>query len=71
MKTAVLYRAIVLLGSTLAAGREPKEYDSDVIHDESKIPYYNLPPLLVSSEGKRITTTEEWFSGNRLDRRRR
>ena len=62
MKTAILCLATVLLGSTLAAGREPKEYDSDVIYDESKIPHYDLPPLLVSFEGKRITTAEEWFN---------
>lgn len=51
MKTAILCLATVLLGSTLAAGREPKEYDSDVIYDESKIPHYDLPLLLASSEG--------------------
>jgi len=40
--------------------REPKEYDSDVIYDESKIPHYDLPALLVTAEGKKITTSEEW-----------
>lgn len=42
--------------------REAKEYDKDVNYDEERIPDYDLPPLLVSSMGKPITTPEEWFS---------
>ena len=40
---------------------EPKNHDFDVITDESKVPPYVLPPLLVSENGKTITTPEEWF----------
>jgi hypothetical protein len=40
---------------------EPKYHDKDLIYDEARVPAYDLPPLLVSSEGKRITTAEEWF----------
>ncbi len=41
---------------------EPKNQDKDVVYDEAKVPPYDLPPLLVSSEGKPITTPEEWFN---------
>ncbi len=58
--------AIGLFLSTLvlvpyATSDEPKYHDSDVIYDEAKVPPYDLPPLLVTSEGKRITTPDEWF----------
>ena len=39
-----------------SAAREPKESDKDIIYDEARVPAYDLPPLLVSSEGKPITT---------------
>lgn len=42
--------------------REAKEYDKDVNYDEKKTPHYDLPPLLVTSQGKRITTAEEWYT---------
>lgn len=42
--------------------REAKEFDKDVNYDEERLPNYDLPPLLVSSMGKPITTPEEWFS---------
>jgi len=48
--------------STSTFGREKKEYDSDVNYDEGKIPHYDLPPSLVSEEGKKITTTDEWMN---------
>jgi len=60
MKKAIICIAVLLLSSTLVLSREPKEYDSDVIYDESKIPHYDLPRLLVTAEGKKITTSEEW-----------
>jgi hypothetical protein len=60
MKKTIICIAVVLLISTLVFGREPKEYDGDVIYDESKIPHYDLPRLLVTAEGKKVTTSEEW-----------
>jgi hypothetical protein len=45
-----------------AWGDEPKNHDKDVVYDEAKVPAYDLPPLLVSSEGKPISTPEEWFN---------
>ena len=46
MKRPILYLIALLLGAGLAFGREPKEDDSNVIYDESKVPQYDLPPLL-------------------------
>jgi len=65
MRIRIVCIAIALLGSTLAFGREPKEYDSDVIYDEARIPHYDLPPLLVSAEGEAITTAEGWMNVRR------
>ncbi|MBT5927706.1 MAG: acetylxylan esterase [Verrucomicrobia bacterium] len=53
---------IALISLTDLAAREAKEYDKDVNYDEERIPNYDLPPLLVSSDGKSITTPEEWHS---------
>ena len=39
IKTAVCM-TIAVLGLTPATGREAKEYDGNVIYDESKIPHY-------------------------------
>jgi hypothetical protein len=44
---------------------EAKNHDNDVVYDEARVPPYGLPPLLVSSEGKPITTPEEWFNVRR------
>jgi len=54
-----LVPVLCVLAST-ANVREPKEFDSDVIYDEGKVPHYDLPPLLVTAEGQRITTPEGW-----------
>ena len=45
--------------------RELKEGDKDVNYDETKIPAYDLPPLLVTAEGKRITDPEQWWNVRR------
>jgi hypothetical protein len=53
----------LLAGFCLPAARadEGKYHDKDLVYDESKVPPYDLPPLLVSAEGRPITTPEEWF----------
>jgi len=53
---------LVLLAAGEVTAREPKEYDKNLNYDEARLPAYDLPPLLVSSEGKPITTAEEWFA---------
>ncbi len=60
MKKLAVCLAVLLFSGTITLSREPKEYDSDVIYDQSKVPHYDLPPLLVTAEGKTIKTPEEW-----------
>ncbi len=60
MKKTILCLLILTLSSTPLFGREPKEYDSNLIYDEAKIPHYDLPPLLVTAEGKPVITAEQW-----------
>jgi hypothetical protein len=52
---------LVLLAVQPCSARDPKELDKDLIYDEAHVPAYDLPPLLVSSEGKPITTPVEWL----------
>lgn len=65
MKKLAVCLAVLLFSSTITLSREPKEYDSDVIYDQSKVPHYDLPPLLVTAEGKTIKTPEEWMNVRR------
>ena len=55
--------AIIFLHS-VAVGQS-KEWESDVIYSESQVPFYELPDPLVTIEGKRITTKEEWINKRR------
>ena len=65
MKKLTICLAVLLLCTTVI-GRERKEYDSDLIYDEAKIPHYDLPSLLTTAEGNAVTTTEEWQNIRRL-----
>ncbi|MHC4325975.1 MAG: hypothetical protein ACYSUX_17025, partial [Planctomycetota bacterium] len=60
MKKLAIFVMVLLLSGAAAFGREPKELDGDVIYDESKIPHYDLPPLLVTAEGEAVATPEQW-----------
>ncbi len=53
---------LFLTCATLSTAREPKEFDSDVNYNESRLPNYDLPPLLLTAEGKQVTTADEWFN---------
>ncbi len=57
---ALALLSLLLLGTFPLLAREKKEYDNDVNYDESKTPHYDLPPLLVTAEGKKVSTPEEW-----------
>ena len=67
-RTRPILRAIggALLLLRLATGGvsadEPKNHDFDVVRDESRVAPHHLPPILVSTEGRPITTPEEWFT---------
>ncbi len=60
-----LILAGLLLGRPCCLADEPKNHDFDVVRDEARVAAYQLPDLLVSSEGEPITTREEWFSVRR------
>ncbi len=65
MRAPLQYRKALLLAVILAApislvAREDKESDSDVNYDEDKIPHYDLPALLVTSEGRAVQSADEW-----------
>jgi len=47
-------------GAQHARAREAKEFDTDVNYDESKVPRYDLPPLLETAEGEPVTSAEQW-----------
>ena len=57
---AGIFIAIFLVGPGWAD--EGKYHDKDLVYDEAKVPPYDLPPILMSSEGKPITTPDEWFN---------
>lgn len=60
--SVLLCAFVICIGSEC---REPKEYDFNLIYDESNVPAYQLPDLLTSAEGKPITTAEEWMTVRR------
>ena len=56
-----LYLLILsLLAFSILHAREAKEYDNDINYDERKIPHYDLPKLLVTPDGKKITSINDW-----------
>ena len=50
----------LLLYTHILFPQQRKELDYDINYDESKVPSYQLPALLGSSNGKEIKTPEEW-----------
>ena len=61
MKTSLSCLILVVAFSSVGnADRQLKEYDNDINYDETKVPHYDLPPLLVSAEGTKITTADQW-----------
>lgn len=68
MRISRLFRllvAVLILPWLAVRSDEPKNHDFDVVRDEALVPPYQLPALLVSSEGKPITTPDEWFHTRR------
>lgn len=60
MKKYIALMCLLGLSVAIAGAREAKENDSNVNYDEARLPHYDLPPALVTVEGKRVTTPEEW-----------
>ena len=55
---------IVGLNGTILLG-QLKEWESNVVYSEKQVPFYELQDPLVSVEGNRITTREEWLNTRR------
>ena len=60
MKLLTIATTLCILLIINLQSRESKEYDNDVNYDEAKTPHYDLPKLLVTPEGKKITSPQEW-----------
>jgi hypothetical protein len=60
-----IYLLFILLNCALAFGQQIKENDHDIIYDETKVPQYVLPELLVSADGNPVTTPDEWKNRRR------
>src|SRR5262249_20104996 len=43
----------------------PQDFPDGINQDESKVPPYPLPEVLVASDGSKITTAEEWKAKRR------
>jgi len=65
MKHLLMIWVCLLVLPSHTEAREAKEHDKDVEYDESRLPRYDLPPLLVSSTGEAITTPEAWYQKRR------
>ena len=65
MKAILSLLLLLTFAETLCADRQLKEFDNDINYDESKIPHYDLPPLLATEEGEIITTADEWKTKRR------
>lgn len=63
--SATLTLLAVLLSLPNDGSGQRKEDDHNVNYDEARVPSYQLPPLLVTAEGKRVTTPEQWFHDRR------
>jgi (4-O-methyl)-D-glucuronate---lignin esterase len=53
------------LALVLPTAAQRKEEDRNLIYDESRVPDYDLPPLLVTAEGQPVTTPEQWRNQRR------
>ncbi len=62
MKFNLTIFSTLLLVSSMEANAQ-----NEVIYDESKVPNYELPELLVSDAGKTIGSTEEWETVRRKE----
>ncbi len=56
---AVAFLIMCFFSLSVSAGQS-KENDLDVNYDEGMVGKYELPPLLVTAEGKPVTTSQEW-----------
>ena len=63
-KQVFIFVTVIFLAQSIAF-TQSKEWERDVIYSEKQVPFYELPDPLVTIEGKRITTKEEWLNERR------
>ena len=60
MKRKLIHLIIGILLVSMNATGQDKEWENNVIYSESKVPFYELPDVMMTIEGKRVTTVQEW-----------
>ncbi len=63
MKQLIL--ALIISVFYLNVSGQEKEWERDVIYSEKQVPYYDLPDPLVTLDGKKVNTKEEWLNERR------
>jgi hypothetical protein len=56
----VLLNFVLFLSGIYSAKGQSKEWKKGVIYSEDQVPYFELPDPLVTVEGKRVTSVDEW-----------
>ena len=56
---------LLIIQVHLVVSQQKKELDYDINYDEDKVPVYQLPPLLESSTGNVISSSDEWYNHRR------
>ena len=60
MKFRLLALFIVIPSCLLHLRGQEKEWENHLIYSETKVPFYELPDPLVTSEGNRVLTVKQW-----------
>lgn len=60
MKKYLIHLIIGVLLVSLKVTGQDKEWENNVIYSESKVPFYELPDVMVTGEGKRVTKVKDW-----------
>ena len=63
-KHILIFGTFLLIAQSISLAQS-KEWEREVIYSEKQVPFYVLPDPLVTVEGKRITTKEEWLNERR------
>ena len=60
LRNCLVFTTALGLAYSCANARELKEFDNDVNYDESRIAHYDLPDPLITAEGKKVTSANQW-----------
>ena len=59
--------AILLVATAMSALAWGQDYRKEVIQDETKVPAYVLPELLVDNDGRVVETKKQWEEKRRQE----